>query len=219
MGYELGITEVGPAEYPLIEVLRRTVFDEFGHQSLSTIAEDLHEQQDILCLIAHLEGNPIGFKVGHRERAGVYYSKSGGVLKEYRRLGLATRMHQWQVTFAKSRGYHRVWFNTFNHFDNMVRFGLRHGFLPVSIERRELGRFSWKFALDLNCPAAGFNQTVSPAPTDNRIEIAQNDAATLLQAIDSNYQMVGLRYDSGLSGMVVELERGTSTGAVAPGKE
>jgi GNAT superfamily N-acetyltransferase len=219
MGYELGITEVGPAEYPLIEVLRSTVFNEFGHQSLSTLADDLQEQQDVLCLIAHLEGNPIGFKVGHRDRAGVYYSKCGGVLKDYRRLGLATRMHQWQVTFAKARGYRRIWFNTFNYFDNMVRFGLRHGFVPISIEHRELGRFSWKFALDLNDPAVGLNETIGPAPTDNRIEIAQSDAAALLRAIDGNYQMIGLRYDSGLSGMVVELERGTPAGRAKAGTE
>jgi GNAT superfamily N-acetyltransferase len=219
MGYEPGITEVGPAEYPLIEVLRRTIFDEFGHQILSTLEDDLPEQQDVLCLIAHLEGNPIGFKVGHRDRAGVYYSKCGGVLKDYRRLGLATRMHQWQITFAKARGYYRVWFNTFNYFQNMVRFGLRHGFLPVSIEQRELGRFSWKFALDLNAPTEQPKQLIGPVPTDHRIEIAQTDAAALLRAIDSNYQMIGLRYDSGLSGMVVELERGISAGTVAPGME
>ena len=121
MGYELGITEVGPAEYPLIEVLRRTIFDEFGHQSLSTIADDLQGQQNILCLIAHLEGNPVGFKIGHHDRAGVYYSKAGGVLKEYRRLGLASRMHDWQVKYAKAHGYTRIWFNTFNHFKDMVR--------------------------------------------------------------------------------------------------
>ena len=134
MGYELGITEVGPAEYPLIEVLRETIFGEFGHQSLSTLEDDLRGQQDILCLIAHLEGNPIGYKIGHRDRAGVYYSKSGGVLKDYRRLGLASRMHEWQVQFAKSRGYERIWFNTFPYFKGMIRFGLRHGFLPVGIE-------------------------------------------------------------------------------------
>jgi hypothetical protein len=128
-------------------------------------------------------------------------------------------MNQWQVTFAKARGYRRIWFNTFNYFDHMVRFGLRHGFLPISIEQRELGHFSWKFALDLSAPAVRPNETIGPAATDNRIEIAQSDATALLRAIDCNYQMIGLRYDSGLSGMVVELERGMSAGRAKAGTE
>src|SRR5947209_20505613 len=100
MPYELGVTEVGPAEYPLIEVLRQTIFGEVGHVSLTTLTDDLDGQTDILALIAHLEGNPVGFKVGHRDRAGVYYSKAGGILKDYRRLGLGTRMLDWQQQFA-----------------------------------------------------------------------------------------------------------------------
>lgn len=208
MGYELGITEVGPAEYPLIEVLRETILSEFGHRSLSTLEEDLRGQQDILCLIAHLEGNPVGFKVGHRDRKDVYYSKSGGVLKDYRRLGLGTRMHEWQLQFAKSHGYERIWFNTFPHFKDMIRFGLRHGFLPVGIEQRELGRFSWKFAL-------GLNQSIS-VPINARgihnggksITLSHRDSAALLGAIESGYQMIGLYYDFEAGSMMVELEHG-----------
>jgi GNAT superfamily N-acetyltransferase len=209
MGYELGITEVGPAEYPLLEVLRETIFGEFEHRSLPTFEDDLRGQEDILCLIAHLEGNPVGFKVGHRDRAGVYYSKSGGVLKDYRRLGLASRMHDWQVQFAKARGYERIWFNTFLHFKEMIRCGLRHGFLPVAIEHRELGRFSWKFALDLNSPAS-VTKLKTPPPSSPRIEIPRQDVSRLLQAIDANYEMVGLRYERDQSEVVIELERGES---------
>src|SRR5947209_9770260 len=144
MPFELGVTEVGPAEYPLIEVLRETVFAEVGHRSLTTIAEDLEGRADILSLIAHLEGNPVGFKVGYRAGPGLYYSKCGGVLKDYRRHGLARRMQEWQHGFAKARGYRRVYFNSFNHFRGMILFGLASGFRPVGAEWHPLGAMSFK---------------------------------------------------------------------------
>lgn len=198
MPYELGITEVGPAEYPLIEVLRQAIFDEVGHVSRTTIAEDLQGKQDVLALIAHLEGNPVGFKVGHAgDRPGVYYSKAGGVLKEYRRLGLAGRMQEWQHRFARSRGYRQVYFNSFNHFPEMILFGLRSGFAPVAAERRELGGMSFRFARSLEEEP---RRSPSPPseldlPTERRIELPYDDLNTLHWAIAQGYQLVGLRHD------------------------
>ena len=44
---------------------------------------------DVLALIAHLEGNPVGYKIGYYDKPGLYYSWSGGVLKDYRGQGVA----------------------------------------------------------------------------------------------------------------------------------
>jgi GNAT superfamily N-acetyltransferase len=196
LGYELGVTEVGPAEYPLIEVLRKTIFDEVGHVSLATIAEDLEGKTDVLALIAHLEGNPIGFKVGHRERAGVYYSKCGGILKDYRRLGLATRMLDWQHRFAQSRGYKQIYFNTFNHFPAMMLFGLRHGYLPAAAEMRERGGMSFIFsrALEDAAQSAAAIQPVN-APSQPSFELEQSDASGLYNAVSTGYLLTGIRHD------------------------
>src|SRR5580700_6985407 len=113
MGYEIQISEVGPAEYPLMEVLRDTIFSECGHHYVTSLADDLEGRADIHAVMAHLEGNPVGFKIGYRFSPGVFYSKAGGVLKEYRQLGLARRMQEWQHGFARSRGYRTVYFNSF----------------------------------------------------------------------------------------------------------
>ncbi len=56
MPYELAVTEVGPAEYPLIEVLRETIFSEVGHRSLTSFAELLEGRKDVHTLLAHLAG-------------------------------------------------------------------------------------------------------------------------------------------------------------------
>jgi GNAT superfamily N-acetyltransferase len=146
------ITEVGPPEYPLIATLRDLIFTEAGHRFSTRVQDALADRQDVLALIAHLEGNPVGFKVGYRFAPGIYYSWTGGVLNEYRRHGLARRMQDWQHAFARSRGYRSVFFNTFNRFRNMMLFGLDTGFVPVGIERRPEGEISVKFTKDLTHP-------------------------------------------------------------------
>jgi GNAT superfamily N-acetyltransferase len=218
MGFELGITEVGPAEYPLIEVLRQTIFDEVGHVSRTTLAEDLEGKRDILALIAHLEGNPVGFKVGHAgDRPGDYYSKAGGVLKEYRRQGLATRMQDWQHRFARARGYRQAYFNTFNHFPEMILFGLRSGFAPVAAERRELGGMSFRFARSLEEP-------VRPSPAglvavdlqgDARLELPCDDLKSLHEAVTLGYRLTGLRHDFEAGATYMILER-PAAAAITP---
>ena len=137
MPYELGITEVGPAEYPLLDVLRESIFVEVGQPALGSFAKMLEGQKDVLTLIAHLEGNPVGFMVGFADRPGVYRRISCGVLKDYRRLGLGRRMQDWQNQFAKARGYGQIVFSTLHQFPNLIQFGLATGFHPVAAEGRE----------------------------------------------------------------------------------
>jgi hypothetical protein len=207
MGYELGITEIGPAEYPLLEVLRETIFSEFGHRSLSTLAEDLEGQQDVLALIAHLEGNPVGFKVGHRDRKGVYYSKCGGVLRDYRRLGLALKMQDWQHRFARARGYQEVYFNTFNHFRDMILLGLRTGFVPFAAERRDLGGMSFRFSLKLTEDISPLEKALGKMPTASAIEVDHRDRARLIEAVSSGYQLNGIRHDFAAGRTFIALAR------------
>lgn len=207
MSYELGITEVGPPEYPLIEVLRETVFCEFGHRSLSTVSEDLKDQQDVLALIAHLEGNPVGFKVGHRDRKGVYYSKCGGVLREYRHLGLGRRMQDWQHRFARERGYTEIWFNTFNHFRDMIVFGLESGFVPVGAKRRDLGGMSFEFRLKLNEPVQPLPHEEATILGDANVEIEHRRRGDLIAAVRAGYRLNGIRHEFGAGDTFILLSK------------
>jgi len=153
MSYGLiDISEVGPAEYPLIAVLRDTIFGEFNHRYAATFAEQIDGRQDVLALIAHSEGNPVGYKVGYRDRPGIYYSWTGGVLKDYRDQGLARRMQDWQHAWLRARGYKSVTFNSFNKFRPMLRFGLSTGFIPTGIHTRPENEISIHFTKDLTQP-------------------------------------------------------------------
>lgn len=162
MSYELSVSEVGAAEYPLMEVLRETIFGEFGHVFRSTLTADLEGRTDVLALIAHLEGNPIGYKVGYRFGPGIYYSKSGGVLKEYRRLGLAGQMHRWQHAWVRARGYKQIFFNTFPKFPAMIEMGLNSGFVLTGMDMQCEGECSFRFTKDLMLPDPVADQKPQP---------------------------------------------------------
>src|SRR5688572_4853214 len=132
----IDITEVGPPEYPLIAVLRDTIFGEFKHRYAATFAEQIEGRRDVLALIAHLEGNPVAYKVGYQDKPRRYYSWTGGVLRDYRGQGLARRMQHWQHQWLRGRGYQSVSFNSFNKFRPMLQFGLSSGFLPTGYDLR-----------------------------------------------------------------------------------
>jgi GNAT superfamily N-acetyltransferase len=149
---QIEISEVGPAEYSLIKVLRETIFGAYKHRFAASFDEVVAGAQDVLALIAHLEGNPVGYKIGYRYSPGRYHSRRGGELPDYRRSGLARRMQEWQHGWCRSRGYKFVQFNTFNKFKEMLLFGLSSGFLPVGVDFRPEKEMSIKFEKDLSLP-------------------------------------------------------------------
>jgi GNAT superfamily N-acetyltransferase len=159
----IDITEVGLPEYPLISVLRDTIFAEHRHVYRTSFEDMVRDRQDVICLMAHLEGNPVGYKVGYRDRPGTYYSYSGGVLKDYRGQGIAKRMQDLQHGMIKSRGYTSVYYNSFNKFRNMLLFGLDTGFVPVGVEYRPEGEISIKLTKDLSKPNPPAREKQPPA--------------------------------------------------------
>jgi predicted GNAT superfamily acetyltransferase len=64
-----------------------------------------------LILIATVDDKPVGFKVGYcRYGRETFYSWMGGVLDQYRRKGIATKLADEQETWAKTQGFIKVVF-------------------------------------------------------------------------------------------------------------
>ena len=205
MGYaQIDICEVGPAEYPLINVLRDTIFSEHNHVYRTPFETMVEGRADLLCLIAHLEGNPVGYKVGFRDRPGVFYSYSGGVLKDYRRMGVAARLQDWQHSAIRARGYKSVYFSSFNKFRSMLRFGLSTGFVPVGVEERQEGELSFKFVKDLTLPESA--QAAQPAEMGLQLEAVDypqlGKAAELLSSHGASDRMTAWERRLSKSGSV-----------------
>lgn len=89
-----------------------------------------------ITLVAYVDGEPAGFKVGY-EREGYFYSWMGAVLPKFRRLGLATKLAEKQENWAKRQGYPHVTFKTRNRLKPMLLFALKRGFNITEVQPKE----------------------------------------------------------------------------------
>lgn len=87
------------------------------------------DRRDLLLLLASIDDEPVGFKVGYRENRFVYYSAKGGVLPSYRRQGIALSLMDEMIVQAREMGYARLAFDTFpNLHPGMTVLAIKDGF-------------------------------------------------------------------------------------------
>lgn len=116
------IVEVGMGMLDVIRRLNLTIFKE--QRIINTFDRD-----ELLMLLAYVDDRPVGFKIGYRESRFVYYSAKGGVLPDYRRLGVARHLLHVMLDHARRSGYTRFAFDTFpNKHPGMTIMGLTEGF-------------------------------------------------------------------------------------------
>lgn len=119
-----------------VVALSREVTEFFQPYSQKTYEERLSDVPHLI-LIATVYGKPVGFKVGYRRYGhNVFYSWMGGVLDQYRRKGIATRLADSQETWAKTHGFVKVTFKTRNRLSKMIHFGLNRGFMIVDLIKK-----------------------------------------------------------------------------------
>lgn len=122
------IVEVDLSALEVVRVMNEAIFDEA--RVINTFDRD-----DLLMLLAYVDDEPAGFKIGYRESRHTFYSAKGGVLPEYRRHGLARRMLYVMMDMARSRGYARFAYDTFpNRNPGMAILGLNEGFRIVKAD-------------------------------------------------------------------------------------
>ncbi len=89
-----------------------------------------------IILVAYVGNEPVGFKVAY-ERDGLFYSWMGGVLKNWRRKGLAKALADRQEAWARQQGYPSVTFKTRNRLKGMLLFALGNGFDIIDVEPKD----------------------------------------------------------------------------------
>lgn len=91
--------------------------------------EEKIKDKSPLILVAKVDGKLAGCKVGYDKfKDGSFYSWLGGVIPEYRRLGLAKELALRQEAWALQKGFESVKFKTLNRHKKMLTFALNHGF-------------------------------------------------------------------------------------------
>lgn len=122
---QVRIERVDHAALDVIAELNLAIFDE--ERIINTF-----DREDLMMLLAYVDDEPAGFKVGYRENRFVYYSAKGGILPEYRRRGLARRMLTEMMDRVSRKGYQRFAFDTFpNRHPGMAILALQEGFRLV----------------------------------------------------------------------------------------
>jgi GNAT superfamily N-acetyltransferase len=121
----LTIYRVGRDQTDLIRSINEAVFDD-------THVINRFDHTDLLMLVAEIDGEPAGFKVGYQLRAGTFYSAKGGVVDTARRRGVARALLHRMLDIVREWGYDRFVYDTFpNKHPGMTVLGLSEGFEVV----------------------------------------------------------------------------------------
>lgn len=92
-----------------------------------------YNQKDLLILLAYVSETLIGFKVGYGMGNKTFYSAKSGILPDYRRNGIATKLLYRMILEVKNLGYRSMIFDTFpSRYPGMKDLGLKEGFTPIS---------------------------------------------------------------------------------------
>ncbi|WP_345860983.1 GNAT family N-acetyltransferase [Shewanella algae] len=94
-----------------------------------------------LLLLAFVEGELAGFKLGYALDEQCFYSWLGGVLPDYRSLGLARSMLEAQERWATQAGYKQIQVKTRNQFRSMLNMLISHQYQVVDF-RAEPGHIA-----------------------------------------------------------------------------
>jgi len=122
------IIELNRSQLDIISDLNLTIFGE--ERIINTF-----DRADLLMLLARVEEEPVGFKIGYRENRFVFYSAKGGVLAEYRKAGIARLLLDHMVDYVREKGYTRFAFDTFpNKHPGMTILALKEGFRVVKAD-------------------------------------------------------------------------------------
>ena len=118
----LAIERVGFDRFEEIRQLNEAVFGE------KRVIHRL-DRTDLTLLVARREDMLVGYKVGYGESRTTFYSAKGGVLTEFRRLGIARELLYRMEDQARAMGYTRFAYDTFpNKHPGMTVLGLAEAF-------------------------------------------------------------------------------------------
>ncbi|CAI0898766.1 Uncharacterized conserved protein [Serratia proteamaculans] len=94
------------------------------------------ESAPVNALIAEIDGQPAGFKLGYQQQDKVFYSWLGGVLPAFRRHGIAQRLLAEQEHWARAQGYQQLTVKTRNQFRAMLMMLIGHHYQIVQLEKK-----------------------------------------------------------------------------------
>lgn len=118
--------------------VNRNVIEFDGKDTKAEDFERRYQDKDKLIIVAYYKNIPIGYIIGYdRDNDGSFYCWMAGVDNNYRRLGALTTLMNYQMNWAKNKGYNKLKIRTRNNRREMLSFLVKNGFNFVSVENKE----------------------------------------------------------------------------------
>ncbi|WP_420385386.1 GNAT family N-acetyltransferase [Roseivirga sp.] len=91
-----------------------------------------------LIVVARVNDEPAGCKIAYdRFEDGTLYSWLGGVIPQYRKIGLARKMADFQEAWALDNGFSAIRFKTLNRHKAMLTFAINNGFQLFNVKPKD----------------------------------------------------------------------------------
>ncbi len=100
--------------------------------------ENRYKGREKLIIVAYYNEVPAGYIVGYdMEEDSSFYCWMAGVDNEYRRLGILTRLMDYQINWIKDRGYKTLKIKTRNNRREMLSFLIKKDFYFTEVENMD----------------------------------------------------------------------------------
>lgn len=106
---------------------------ELDHPLTNEMLDQRLQGKTCLILVAYVEGELAGFKLGYEQEETIFYSWLGGVAFDFRRLGLAQSLLEYQETWARRQGYNHIQVKTMNRFPAMLNLLISNQYLITEL--------------------------------------------------------------------------------------
>ena len=107
--------------------------------SLQRLLNTLRMHRRRLLVVAHHQGQLVGFKLGYADKPRRFYSWLGAVEEGWEGQGVARRLMEIQHQELRERGYHSVRTHTRNEYRRMLLLNIRNGFEVIGVRARRSG--------------------------------------------------------------------------------
>ena len=116
------IERVGPEELPVIAQMYNQIFR--PPRNLDEFRRRFRGRYNVLCLVARIKDQPVGFFIGFELKPTVYFAWFYGVLPDFRRQGIASQLMDAAHAWARQNDYESVRFECHNQHRAMLHLAI-----------------------------------------------------------------------------------------------
>jgi GNAT superfamily N-acetyltransferase len=125
------IIVVGPSETELIAAIYDDVFT--PRRGVEYFERRFRSRENILCLIAEVDRQPVGFSCGFELKPNTWFKWLVGVLPDYRRAGIASQLSEAEQAWAADHGYQFARMECHNQHRPVLQLAISQGFDVIGI--------------------------------------------------------------------------------------